>query len=140
MAQTKRPKTITSAGVQSFGERVARLRKERGLTQVEFGAKVGMVQGLISDYENGKLRPYADIAARFAQILEVSADELLGLAAVQPRRTERGRDPKRRFLRRAQLMTELPKRDQDALARMIDAVLKLRLNIDDEEDDDRAAR
>jgi hypothetical protein len=87
-----------------------------------------MIQALISDYETGKLRPYADVVARFAQALDVSSDELLGLDA-KPK-AARGDDPPptRRFLRRAQLMNQLPKRDQDALLRTIDTFLKLHLS------------
>jgi transcriptional regulator with XRE-family HTH domain len=106
-----------------FGERLARLRKERGFTQVELAERVNMIQVLISDYELGKLRPYGDVVARFAEALEVSADELLGLArASKPSAST----VNRRFLRRMKAMDELPKRDQDALLRTIDAFLTAR--------------
>ncbi len=39
------------------------------------------VQVLVSDYELDKLGLYHDMVARFAQALDVSADELLGLKA-----------------------------------------------------------
>ena len=130
MARTSRPKAAPSA--EAFGERLARLRKDRGLTQVQLAAQAEMLQGVISDYENGKLRPYADVVARFAEILDVSADELLGLKARRGASKPAQPDPSRRFLRRAQLIQQLPKRDQDALARTIDNFLKLHL-------DDRSA-
>lgn len=79
-----------------------------------------MIQALISDYERGKLRPYADVVVRFAQALEVSTDELLGLAAPPKERTEL---PNSRLRRRLQKIDALPKRDQDALIRTIDAFL-----------------
>lgn len=113
-------KTKTSPGAEPFGERLARIRKHRGFTQVELAERVGMIQVLISDYENGKLRPYADVAARFATALGVSTDELLGLET--PKQTN-GSAVNRRFLRRLQKIDSLPKRDQDALLRTIDAFL-----------------
>ncbi len=56
---------------------------------------------------------------RFALALDVSADEILGLAKPKPNGTTKNR----RFLRRLQQIDRLPKRDQDALLRTIDAFL-----------------
>jgi transcriptional regulator with XRE-family HTH domain len=115
-------KTLNSSE-DSFGARLARLRKERGFTQVELGEKVGMIQALISDYELDKLRPYADVVARFSRALDVTADELLGVAPIAK---ANGVGQNRRFLRRIQAVDKLPKRDQDALLRTIDAFLVAR--------------
>lgn len=112
-----------SGGDETFGRRLARLRKERGFTQVELAEKVGMIQVLISDYERGKLRPYADVVTRFAEALDVSTDELLGTAKAKKTRTK---PLNRRFLRRLRDIDLLPKRDQDALLRTIDAFLSAR--------------
>jgi transcriptional regulator with XRE-family HTH domain len=109
---------------ESFGQRLVRRRKERGLTQVELAERVGLLQGLVSDYEHDKLRPYADLIARFAVALEVSADELLGIRA--PKRKDSAAPASRRVLRRLQQVDKLPKRDQDALLRTIDAFLAAR--------------
>ncbi len=106
---------------ESFGDRLARLRKERGFTQVELAEKIGIIQALISDYERGKLRPYADVVVRFALVLGVTTDELLGLERARP--VASARNPNRRFLRRLDSVDSLPKRDQDALLRTIDAFL-----------------
>jgi len=119
-----RPSTHKSAHTrpqseETFGARLARFRKERGFTQVELAAMVGMIQAVISDYERDKLRPYADVVARFAVALGLSSDELLGLKA--PKRN--GAAKNRRFLRRIQQIENLPKRDQEALLRTIDAFL-----------------
>lgn len=59
--------------------RIARLRKEKGLTQVELGKKTGLSQMLISDYERGRLRPNHVTIVKLAQALAVSTDELLGV-------------------------------------------------------------
>jgi len=113
---------VTLTGYASFGVSLAHLRKERGFTQSELAEKVGMIQALISDYERGKLRPYADVVARFAQALDVTTDELLGLQAPQKKAPR----VNRRFLRRLQAVDHLPKRDQEALLRTIDAFLAAR--------------
>lgn len=66
-------------GEETIGQRLARLRKERGYTQRELADRIGIVHSLVSDYEKGKLRLYDQMVARFALALEVSADEVLGL-------------------------------------------------------------
>lgn len=113
---------MLNANGESFGQRLARLRKERGFTQVEFAEKAETIQAIISDYERDKLRPYADVVVRFALVLGVSADELLGIQA-RTASSRRGPRPNRRFLRRLESLDSLPKRDQDALLRTIDAFL-----------------
>lgn len=105
---------------ESLGVRIARLRKERGYTQVELAEKMGLIQSLVSDYERGQLRPHAEMVVRFALALDISADELLGLKKAK----SNGRAPSRKFLRRVQAIEQLPLRDQQAILRMIDAFLK----------------
>lgn len=107
-------------GPETFGERLARIRKERGFTQVELAEKVGIIQALISDYENGKLRMHAEMLARFALALGVSADELLGLKASKGN----GHRPKRRVLRRLEQIEKLPEPRQRVLLATIDGYLK----------------
>ena len=113
----------TSVDSESFGNRLVRLRKERGFTQVELAEKTELIQAIISDYERDKLRPYADVVARLARALAVTTDELLGIA---PAHKTNGAAKNRRFLRRLELIDRLPKRDQDALLRTIDAFLTAR--------------
>jgi transcriptional regulator with XRE-family HTH domain len=108
-------------GSESLGERLARLRKQKGFTQVELAKQMGIIQSLISDYERDRLRPHPDMIARFAIALHVSADEILGL---QPTKKANGFVPKnRRLVRRLQMIDNLPRRDQEALLRTIDAFL-----------------
>ena len=59
---------------------------------------------------------------RLAKTLRVSTDEMLG---VQPESRD-GAIVSRRVLRRLQAIDQLPKRDQDALFRTIDAFLQAR--------------
>jgi len=84
--------------------------------------QVGAIQVIVSNYERGKLRPHPDMIVRLAKALRVSADEMLG---VQPAR-QNGAPVSRRVLRRLQAIDQLPKRDQDALFRTIDAFLQAR--------------
>lgn len=107
-------------GEETFGQRLTRIRKSRGLTQVELAEQMGLVQPLISDYENDKLRPHGEMVARFALALEVSADELLG---VKPGKTN-GRKPSRKVLRRLERIEALPPHQQATLLKTIDTFLR----------------
>ena len=66
-------------GKETLGQRIARLRKERGYTQIELAKKIGITQVLVSDYERERLRPHYEMIIRFALALGVTTDELLGL-------------------------------------------------------------
>lgn len=56
---------------ETTGQRIARIRKERGYTQNELAERIGTIQALVSDYERDKLRLNAEMAVRFAIALEV---------------------------------------------------------------------
>lgn len=64
-SRLKRPKV--DLGKASLGERLTRVRKSRGLTQVELAQLLGLIQSLISDYKNDKLRPHGEMVARFSR-------------------------------------------------------------------------
>lgn len=104
---------------KSLGERLAQLRKERGFTQTELAEKVGILQNIVSAYERGRLRLTAEMLIRFTKALGVSADEILGIQT----KPSNGPVKNRRLLRRLQQIDKLPKRDQEALLRTVDAFL-----------------
>jgi transcriptional regulator with XRE-family HTH domain len=117
--KSKQRAQAKSGGAETIGQRLARLRRERGLTQVMLAEQVGIIQALVSDYERDKLRLNPDMSVKFAQALGVTTDQLLGL---QPTKGN-GRQPSRKVLRRLEQIENLPRRDQDALLRTIDAFL-----------------
>ena len=107
-------------GDETFGQRLCRIRKEKGYTQVQLAEKLGIIQVLISDYERDKLRPYHEMIVRFARALDVSADELLGLRLSK----KKGNDPSLKLIRRMQKIEDLPLSQQKVLLRTIDTFLK----------------
>ncbi len=107
-------------GQETLGQRIARMRKEKGLTQVKLAEKMGMIQVLISDYERDKLRPHPEVIVRFAQALEVSADELLGMKQT----ATTGTKPSLKTLRRMRKIEELPPSQQKTLLKTIDTFIK----------------
>lgn len=107
---------------QTLGRRLAKIRKERGLTQVELAETVDTGQTIISDYECGRIRPNPSMLVRLAKALKVSTDEILGLK----KPAERTPTINRRLLKRVREMEKLPKRDLDALLRTIDVFIEHR--------------
>ena len=62
---------------QVFGKHVRELRKERGLSQVELAAKVGIDRSYMGFLERGERNPSLEVIAKIAEALSVTPDELL---------------------------------------------------------------
>ena len=112
-------KTKTN-GQKSLGERFARLRKEKGYTQIELAKKIGITQVLLSAYERGCIRPNYEVIISFSQALGVTTDELLGVKGPQTASTK----PSLKILRRLNKIEQLPPSQQRALLQTIDNFLK----------------
>ncbi len=59
------------------GEFIAKLRKEKGLTQEQFGDKMGVTNKTVSRWETGKYLPPADVLLLMSELFDVSINELL---------------------------------------------------------------
>jgi transcriptional regulator with XRE-family HTH domain len=107
-------------GGETIGQRVARIRKERGYTQVELAGRIGTVQALVSDYETDRLRLSAEMATRFALALDVSTDELLHPKA----KKKNSRKPSLKVMRRMEEIEKLPPRRQAFVLSALDSILR----------------
>ncbi len=107
-------------GGERLGQRLARIRKERGYTQMELAEKIGILQTLVTDYECDRLRLTAEMAICFALALDVSMDELLKPAASNQRRVK----PSRKVLRRLERIESLPTHQQQTVLKTIDTMLR----------------
>jgi transcriptional regulator with XRE-family HTH domain len=107
---------------ETLGARIARLRRDLGMTQAELAERLGVTQPAVSDYENDDIRLPADVVVQIARIVGVSTDELLGLKDSAARTTSLS-PRNRRLYRRLQDIEKLPRRDQQALLRTIEAFL-----------------
>ena len=106
---------------ESLGQRLARIREERGFTQKDIAKRTGLIQTLVSDYERGRLRLAADMIVRFAVALGITTDELL-----QPkvRKAAPPRKISRKVLQRLERIEGLPSYRQRALLTTIDSFLQ----------------
>jgi transcriptional regulator with XRE-family HTH domain len=69
---------LDTTGMQSFGERIRTLRKERDLTQLQLAEYVGVSQTAVAAWETGKRAvPKGDNLLNLAAALGFDAGELL---------------------------------------------------------------
>ena len=61
-----------------FGNKVAELRKEKGISQTELAKKLEIHKNVLGRYERNEVKPTIEIAHKIANILDVSLDFLVG--------------------------------------------------------------
>lgn len=61
-----------------FGEILAELRKDKGMTQKDLAVKLNVAKSSISNYETGQRRAHTELICKAAKLFGVSTDYLLG--------------------------------------------------------------
>lgn len=112
---TVRPFNSLYFWTMEFPERLARLRKERNLTQQALADQVGVHVLQIRRYEGGNSQPTLDVIRRLAQALRVSADQLVFDHA------ERGPDEELRF--QFEAISRMPEEHKEAVRMLLDAMI-----------------
>jgi transcriptional regulator with XRE-family HTH domain len=102
-----------------FGRRLAALRKQAGYTQTELAQELGVSQRMISYYEGHTEYPPVALLPGLAELLGVTADELLGMAPLK-----KSRQPDSRLLRRMQQIEKLDAGKKRQVLQMIDTVIE----------------
>ena len=106
-----------------FRENLARLRKERQLTQTQLAELLDVQPRLISRWETGQVKPQFDHMVRLAEVLEVSLDELAKGAESVP-------DPARHAIRNKRLeelcrrVDGLSREDQEVVCHVMDSLIR----------------
>lgn len=110
-------------GRSPFGERLARLRKENGLTQEEFAEKIGISRRALAYYETETQKlPDGETVLRMANTLDISVDQILGAKQIRRKRPS----PKEaRLINKLRRVEKLPPNDQKAVLKYIDALIKV---------------
>ena len=104
---------------ESFGERLARIRKARGYSQYTLADEIGISQRMVAYYEAQTGRPPAHLLPKIAEVLDVTADELLGISELKDAEGARNS----RLWRKLRQVEKLPPSDRRALLKMLDALL-----------------
>lgn len=108
-----------------FAEKLAKLRKDKGLTQDELAKKIGVGIAQMRRYEKGGSSPTLEVIKNMAKTLGVSADELIfdeneGVAPAHIL--------DRKLLEQFEMLSRMNPHDKEALQTIIDSmIIKSRL-------------
>lgn len=105
----------------AFGERLATLRKDRGLTQVQLAGLLDVSQQAITAYESGQRRVPISTLPLLAHTLGVSVEDLIGVPA---KRGTGKRGPAPKLQQQLEQLSRLPKAQQRLVSQLIDTVLQ----------------
>ncbi len=105
---------------ESFGELLARLRQEAGLSQRDLAAEVNISQRMVAYYEKQTAHPPTHLLAILAKALGVSSDQLLGIKEVK----SNGRTRDNRLWRRFSQVEQLPQSQRKQIVQILDAFLE----------------
>lgn len=106
---------------QMLGQRIARLRKDRHITQVQMAETLGVAQQTLAHYEVGRLRIAVTTLTALAKALEVSVEELI---EEQASTTRSKRGPASRLEQQLEQISSLPRAKQQFVIQMLDTVLQ----------------
>jgi len=62
----------------NIGDKITTLRKQKNLSQTDLGKAAGVSREIIGRYERNEVLPSIEVAAKIADVLEVSLDYLAG--------------------------------------------------------------
>lgn len=105
-------------GAESFGKRLARLRKAASLSQNDLARETGISQRMIAHYETNNGNPPLHAFHKLTKALGVTADQLLGL---EKTRKEQAKD--NRLRRRIAEIEKLPVPQRKEVARYLETFL-----------------
>lgn len=66
-----------------FGNFLYELRSEKGLSQAELGALLGVTNKAVSKWENGSAKPNTNLIPKIAEIFDVSVEELFAARRIE---------------------------------------------------------
>jgi transcriptional regulator with XRE-family HTH domain len=102
-----------------LGNRIARLRKDRPLTQAQLAETLGISQPTMNAYELGQRRVPVSALPVLARALGVGLEELLG----ETNTAARKRGPAPKWQQQIEAIAQLPKAQQRFVSQMLDTVL-----------------
>ena len=105
---------------KQLGARIAQLRKERGLTQVQLAQLLDLTQQMVASYEVGRRRVPVSLLPAIADALTISIEELIGRP---PARAAARRGPAPKLQQQIERIGQLPKAKQRFVMQMLETVL-----------------
>jgi len=103
----------------ALGGRIAQLRKDNQLTQVQLAETLGVAQSTLNAYELGQRRVPVSALPVLARTLAVTLEELMGEPATKAQK----RGPAPKLAQHMEKISQLPRTQQQFVMRMLDTVL-----------------
>ena len=77
----------------NLGDILKQLRQAKGMSQEEFASLLGTTKQVVSRYENGQRTPKITVAQKYAEVLGISLNELLGENVIEGQTIPDGFEP-----------------------------------------------
>ena len=115
------PKRLSYSTVdsESFGKRLAGLRKAAGYSQYTLADAVGITNRMVAYYEGETNHPPTHLLPKLAQVLGVTTDQLLGIQKVKDVKQKDSR-----LWQRFAQVEKLPPRQRKKIVDILDAFLR----------------
>jgi len=107
-----------------LGSKIAVLRKEQGITQVQLAEVLGISQQYMQAFEAGRRKVTSSMLPTLAEVLAVSVEELIGVATANNKK----RGPAPKLLQQVEQISHLPKAKQKFVMEMLDTVIQQAAN------------
>lgn len=103
----------------ALGGRIARIRKEQGITQAQLAELIGVTQQTINSYKTGRRRVPVSLLPAIAKRLGVAVEALLG----DDSKAVAKRGPVPKLQQQMDRITQLPRARQQFVMEVIESVL-----------------
>ena len=103
---------------KQLGERVAALRKQSHLTQVQMAHELAVSQQQIASYEAGRVKIPVSTLPKLASIFKMPLDEILGIK----KKSRRG--PASKLQQQLEMVSQLPRTKQKFIIEMLYALIR----------------
>lgn len=104
----------------ALGERIKRLRQERGWSQAQLGQKLGVHQKQISGYERDVHVPSTELLIRISEAFDVSLDYLVSGGNGASQRIDVA---DRELIRHMEAIDKLPEKDKEAIKAVLESFI-----------------
>jgi transcriptional regulator with XRE-family HTH domain len=105
---------------KQLGSKIASLRKEQQITQVQLAEILGISQQYMQAFEAGRRKVPSSMLPTLAEVLAVSVEELIGIASTNGKK----RGPASKLLQQVEQISQLPKSKQKFVMDMLDTVIQ----------------
>jgi transcriptional regulator with XRE-family HTH domain len=107
-----------------LAERIHTARKRSGFSQQELALKMGVPQQTVANLERSSKVIKTDTLLKLCAILEVSADELLGIKPIE----NKSKAPEGRCRKVFKMVSDLPRRQQERIISVVEDLVSSSLN------------